>query len=178
MICNEWIKELHRNNNNGELPNDHADASVIDHADASVIDYADASVIDHADASVIIQRLYKEQQPSLQHQCPRWHTQACLAPMCLKNGSGNALAGRLWEFFLGRILKTLPHPKCTAHLVCSRDSSCEWVDFVSARMLAYLSRNVRPSRYQNGTHQTPSRIHSTTDVPVLLARKGVWHIHS
>jgi len=98
--------------------------------------------------------------------------------MCLKNGSGNALAGRLWEFFLGRILKTLPHPKCTAHLVCPRDSSCEWVDFVSARMLAYLSRNVRPSRYQNGTHQTPSRIHSTTDVPVLLARKGVWHIHS
>ena len=123
-------------------------------------------------------RLYKEQQSSLLHQCPRWHTQACLAPMCLKNGSGNALAGRLWEFFLGRILKTLPHPKCTAHLVCSRDSSCEWVDFVSARMLAYLSRNVRPSRYQNGTHQTPSRIHSTTDVPVLLARKGVWHIHS
>ena len=125
-----------------------------------------------------IQRLYKEQQSSLLHQCPRWHTQACLAPMCLKNGSGNALAGRLWEFFLGRILKTLPHPKCTAHLVCPRDSSCEWVDFVSARMLAYLSRNVRPSRYQNGTHQTPSRIHSTTDVPVLLARKGVWHIHS
>ena len=123
-------------------------------------------------------RLYKEQQSSLLHQCPRWHTQACLAPMCLKNGSGNALAGRLWEFFLGRILKTLPHPKCTAHLVCSRDSSCEWVDFVSAVMLAYLSRNVRPSRYQNGTHQTPSRIHSTTDVPVLLARKGVWHIHS
>ena len=147
-----------------------------DYVIISAYDYVIISAYDYEIIS--IQRLYKEQQSSLLHQCPRWHNQACLAPMCLKNGSGNALAGRLWEFFLGRILKTLPHPKCTAHLVCSRDSSCEWVDFVSARMLAYLSRNVRPSRYQNGTHQTPSRIHSTTDVPVLLARKGVWHIHS
>ena len=156
----------------------YADVSISAYADVSISAYADVSISAYADVSISIQRLYKEQQSSLLHQCPRWHTQACLASMCLKNDSGSALAGRLWEFFLGRIPKTLPHPKCTAHLVCSRDSSCEWVDFVSARMLAYLSRNVRPSRYQNGTHQTPSRIHSTTDAPVLLARKDVWHIHS